>query len=51
MTAINKQFTKLGETYTVVEQTLNGFICRNHEDHQLWVFTFEEVRRVLESQT
>ena len=50
MSAIGKQFTKLGEKYTVEEQTDRVFICRSHEDHKLWVFTIEEIRRVLENQ-
>ena len=50
MTAIGKTFSKLGESFTVEEAAINGLICRSHEDHQLWFFTYNEVRRILENQ-
>lgn len=49
MSAIGKQFTKLGEIYTVVEETKRGYVCSCKSDYDLWVFTFEEVRRALEA--
>lgn len=51
MSAIGKTFTKLGEQFTVEQSAINGLICRSHDDNQLWFFTFEEVRRILENQT
>lgn len=50
MTAIGKTFSKLGESFTVEQAAINGLICRSHEDHQLWFFTYNEVRRILENQ-
>ena len=51
MNAIGKTFSKLGESFTVEQAAINGLICRSKEDNQLWFFTFEEVRRILENQS
>ena len=50
MNAIGKTFSELGESFTVEQAAINGLICRSHEDHQLWFFTYNEVRRILENQ-
>ena len=50
MNVIGKTFSKFGESFTVEEAAIEGLICRSHEDHQLWFFTYTEVRRILENQ-
>lgn len=48
MKPIGKTFEHQDDIYTVVEQTPIHFICRSKADQKLWLFSFDEVRAILE---